>query len=121
MPVGKQVGEFSSKITSVTYGAQSAQINIDGTATGYGRVQATLTVDISEPGAKSGTCSSIISAYLDDGSIVGGHMQGMWENIGKHKWRVRGVNSTTEGRIFAVEAELELATDSFKGQLYEWS
>ena len=76
MAVGKQVGEFSMKTISVTYGVQNAQLNMDGTATGYGRVQATMTIEISEPGATSGPCSSIIAAYLDDGSIVGGNMQG---------------------------------------------
>ena len=121
MAVGKQIGEFTTKITSVTYGAQSAQLNTDGTATGFGRIQGTVTVDVSEPGATRGTCSAIISAYLDDGSILGGNMQGTWENSGKHQWRVRGVNSTTDGRTLAVEGEIDLATDSFNGTLYEWS
>ena len=118
MAVGKQIGDFSSKVTSVTYGAQSTQVNTDGTATGYGRVQATFTFE-GDPVATSGTCSGIVAAYLDDGSIVGGNIQGKWEEAGKHTWRGRGINTATDGNTMAIEGELGL--DSFNGTLYEWS
>ncbi len=121
MAIGKEIGEFSYKATSVTYGVQNVQANLDGTATGFGRVQGTLTIQISEPGAKSGTCSAIFTAYLDDGSIIGATFQGTWENAGKHKWRLHGINHTTDGRSFASDGEIDLATDSVTGKIYEWS
>jgi hypothetical protein len=33
MALGKQIGEFSYKVTSTTYSETSAQINLHGTAT----------------------------------------------------------------------------------------
>ena len=44
MALGKQSGEFSYKVTSTTYSETSAQINLHGTATGFGTVEGTMTV-----------------------------------------------------------------------------
>jgi hypothetical protein len=119
MALEKQIGEFSYKVTSTTYSETSAQINLHGTATGFGTVEGTMTVT-GEPGATSGKVSFRAAAFLDDGKIINGTGEGTWETVGKHKWRVRGINYV-DGRTFASDGELELATQSFSGKLYEWS
>ena len=119
MAVGKEIGEFSYKVTSATYGDVSVQVNLHGTATGFGTVQGTLTVT-GEPGATSGKASFRASAFLDDGKIVNGTGEGTWETVGKHKWRIRGINYIA-GRTFASDGELELATQSLSGKIYEWN
>ena len=119
MAVGKQIGEFSYKVTSATYGETSVQINLHGTATGFGTVEGTLTVR-GEPGATSGTCTFRAAAYMDDGKILNGTGEGTWETVGKHKWRIRGVNYV-DGRTFASDGIAELATQSLSGTIYEWN
>jgi len=119
MPVGKAIGEFSYKVTSTTYRETSVQINLHGMATGFGTVEGTMTVT-GEPGATSGKVSFCAAAFLDDGKIQNGTGEGTWETVGKHKWRIRGINYV-DGRTFASEGELELATQSLSGTNYEWN
>ena len=119
MALGQPMGEFSYKVTSATYSDTGVQINLDGTVTGYGRVQGTLTVT-GEPGATSGKASFRATAFLDDGKLINGSGEGTWETVGKHKWRIRGVNYVG-GRTIASDGELELATQSLQGKIYDWN
>jgi HEAT repeat protein len=86
---------------------------------GFGTVEGTMTVT-GEPGARSGKVSFRAAAFLDDGKIINGTGEGTWETVGKHKWRIRGINYV-DGRTFASDGELELATQSFSGKIFEWS
>ena len=121
MAVGKQMGEFSFKATSVTYEETSTRVNLHGSATGFGTVQGTLTFTASAPDATSGKCNWRGVGYLDDGKTIAGSAEGTWETVGKHKWRIRGINYLTDGRTFVSDGEADLATQSYKGKLYEWS
>ena len=90
MTVGKAVGEFSFTSTSVTLsttpdGGTSSQVNLEGTASGYGAVLGTMTFFAAEPGAKSGTTSWTGSGYLDNGDTVGGIGHGVFQESGTHK------------------------------------
>jgi hypothetical protein len=118
MAIGKEMGNFSFKVTSVTYGDASAQVNLHGSATGFGTVEGTLTF-MGEPGAKSGTCSWRGTAYMDNGETKGGTAEGSWETVGKHKWRVRGLNRLADGQTFLSDGEVDLASQSYNGKLYE--
>jgi hypothetical protein len=127
MALGKESGEFSFKVTSTTFSETGAaerggfhvQINLLGTATG-GTVEGTLTLT-GEPGAKSGTGSFRGANFLDDGNIISGTGEGTWETVGKHKWRIRGINYRSDGSTVASDGELVLATQSYQGKLYEWN
>ena len=125
MALGKLMGEYSFKATSNTYtpgpgSAITQQINYRGTVTGQltGVAEGTLTV-VAEPSAKSGNWSWCGASYLDNGDIVGATAQGTWEPSGKHKWRLRGSASFSDGRITATEGEADLET--LAGKLSEWS
>jgi hypothetical protein len=127
MAVGKQLGEFALKATSLTYTATetggSIQGNFEGTAKGEGLtgpVLGTLTSG-GAPGAKSGTCSWVGTSYLDNGEETHAKGEGTWESIGTHKWRIRGINYLSDGRTVASDGEIVLATRSFTGTLFEWS
>ena len=47
--------------------------------------------------------------------------EGTWQETGKHQWRIRMINQTSDGQIFAADGRLDLATRSFSGKLIEWS
>jgi hypothetical protein len=127
MALGKPLGEFSLKSTSLTYTATgsggSVQGNFEGTAKGEGLsgpVLGTL-IAVGAPGAKSGTCSWVGTSYLDNGEEVEAKGEGTWEKTGAHRWRIRGINYLSDGRTIASDGMIELATRSFTGTLYEWS
>ena len=127
MAIGKNLGEFALKSTSLTYSATetggTVQGNFEGTAKGEGLsgpVLGTLTA-VGAPGAKSGTCSWAGTSYLNNGEEVNGKGEGTWEKTGTHKWRIRAVNYLSDGRTIASDGEVDLATRSFTGTLFEWS
>lgn len=120
MALGKELGEFSFKITSVTYAEDgSAYLSVDGTATRYGTVLGTIIVK-GEPGATSGTAKWIGEGFLDDGSVVRGTGDGTFEEIGKHVWRTRLVISVSDGATFASDGKIDLASRSYSGKNLDW-
>ena len=119
MAIGKAMGEFSLKVTSVTYGETGPQVNVHGTATGFGTVEGTLTFLGEAAGAKSGQSRWRAVAYLDNGETVDVAAEGTWEVVGTHKWRVRMLNRLSDGQTLFSDGEAELATQSFNGTLYE--
>jgi len=122
MAIGKQIGEFTLKAITSTYALEgnSVQVNLDGTATGYGTVLGTLTFR-GEPGAKSGMLSWRGQGFLDNGANVAGFGEGTWEESGKHKWRTRLVVATTDGNVHASDGVLDLGTRTLSGKMLEWS
>ena len=124
MAVGKEIATFSLKSTSLTYAIDGAgQANFEGTVQGEGLTGAVLgTLHIAgEPGAKNGTCTWVGSVYLENGEETTGTSQGTWEKSGTHKWRIRGILSLSDGRTQLSDGELELATRTYTGKLYDWS
>jgi len=122
MAIGKEIGDFSFKSTSTSYAEDGSgvQIDLDGTATGYGTVLGTLSLR-SEPGAKAGSCSWRGQGFLENGEIVVGAGEGNWEEIGKHQWRTRMVVTTSDGGTHASDGQLDLASRTLKGKMLEWS
>ena len=122
MAIGKEIGEFSVKVTSTTYAEEggSVQINVEGTATGYGTVLGTLTLR-GEPGAKLGSLSWRGQGFLEDGDNLASTGQGTWEEIGKHKWRTRLIVTNSKGECHGSDGHLDLATRTLTGKMLEWS
>lgn len=122
MALGKKIGDFSFKMTSVSYGGEDAivEINCDGTADGFGTVLGTLTL-CGEPGGKSGPARWRGDGFLESGEVVQAVGSGTWEELGKHQWRTRMVISVSDGQTFASDAKLDLASRSFTGVNLEWS
>src|SRR5690242_3557809 len=108
MALGKQTGQYSGKLTSLTLGpgpgnAMTGQANIEGTISGE-RGEGTYALThhvVMESGAKSGTWTQYGFATMKDGTSLGFRAQGTWEPSGKHKWRLRGSANFSDGRIAA--------------------
>ena len=122
MAKGKELGEFSLKSTSLTLspgpaGSTLIQGNFEGTATGFGAVLGTAAF----VGGKSGTFSYCGGAYLDNGDTNSATGTGTYESIGKHRWSTVGLLQTADGQALVSEGEIDLATRSWKGKLFEKS
>lgn len=116
----KELGATSLKVTSVTYGDTTAQVNLQGPSALGGTIQVTLTVK-GEPGAQNGSVSTRGARFKEDGTIVNAVGEGAWTTVGKHKWRIRQVVCASDGGVLLVDGELDLATLSLNGKTYEWS
>ena len=120
MALGKEVGEFSLKVTSVIHEETSAHWNVQGVGTSGGTVQATLTFT-GGADAERGAMSGRGVVFMKDGTRMNNVGQGIWNTVGQHKWRVRMLNSRSDGRISLLDGELDLATLSWQAKAYEWS
>jgi len=123
MASGKAIGEFSFKAITATHspgpaGSVLNQVNWEGTATGFGAVFSTVTY---VGGPKNGTFSECGTAYLDNGDGLNGIGQGTYESKGKHQWRTESFMQLSDGRRIRGEGEMNLASRSWKGTLYEMS
>jgi hypothetical protein len=123
MASGKQIGEFSFKAITIgnspgPAGSVLIHVNWEGTASGFGAVFVTTTY---VGGAKSGTYGDSATAYLDNGDGLQSIGQGTYESTGKHQWRTAGFMQISDGRRIASEGEIDLASRSYKGKIFEMS
>jgi hypothetical protein len=121
MASGKAIGEFSFKAITSTHtpgpaGSVLAQVNWEGTAAAFGTVFATTTY---VGGPKGGTFSTSGAAYLDNGDALTSAGQGTYESIGKHRWRTESFVQISDGRRLRGEGEIDLASRSWKGTIFE--
>ena len=124
MASGKPIGEYSLKMVTFTATPGSAgspliQVNWEGTATGFGAVFGTATYAGSPP--KGGTFSWCSVGYLDNGDALSAIGQGTYESTGKHQWRTQGFFQVSDGRRLTSEGEVDLASRSWKGKMFEMS
>jgi hypothetical protein len=121
MASGKQIGEFSFKfITMINSpgpaGSVLKQATWEGTATGFGAVFSTVTY---VGGPKNGTFSDCGTAYLDNGDELSGIGQGTYESTGKQRWHTEMFMQISDGRRITSEGEIDLASRSWKGKIFE--
>jgi hypothetical protein len=121
MAKGKSIGEFSFKFTTLANIAGPAgsvinQFTWEGTATGFGAVFSTTT---SVGGPKDGTFSEVASAFLDNGDGASAIGQGTYESSGKNRWRTLDHIQLSDGRRITSEGEVDLASRSWKGTMFE--
>jgi hypothetical protein len=124
MALGKQIGEFSLKTTSLTLtpgpgGSVLVQGNFEGTSATFGAILRTGT--FVSAGAKSGTFSVCAAAYLENGDSLTGNGQGTFESIGRHQWRTQELMHISDGRTFDIEGEMNLAERAWTGKIFERS
>lgn len=126
MAIGEAAGEFSLTSTGITVtanpnGGGTNQVNVEGTATGYGTVIGTLTFQSDSPDADGGICTWTGQGYLEDGTTVGGAGQGVFNALGNHKWRVRLLMQITNGSVLVTDGEISLDGRSYQGTIHEWT
>ena len=127
MGIADTTGEFNYSITSSTYERQTSGgvhvvINVEGPVTGYGVVNGTLTLVVPAPGAQGGPGSFTGASFLDSGEVVGLTGDGYWQQLdGEQKWRVRGINLSTNGQVSVSDGTIALAERSFSGTFNDWT
>jgi hypothetical protein len=119
----KPVGEFSFKFITITCtpgpaGSVLNQVTWEGTASGFGAVFTTVTF---VGGPKSGSYSECGTAFLDNGDGLSGIGQGTYESTGKQRWHTEMFMQISDGRRITSEGEIDLASRSWKGKLFEMS
>lgn len=122
MALGKAVGDYDLKMTSVDHSEDGNSItcNFEGPATGFGTVLGTLIFKGAAPD-KGGSCSWRSQAFLDDGEQTQGTGEGTWDEVGKHQWRVRLLIRISDGQVIASDGNLDLASRKLAGKILEWS
>jgi hypothetical protein len=116
---GKQIGEFSFNITSLTFSAGPndtvmIQVNCEGQAPG-GTVALTLACT---PG-KSGRYTAFGANYQDNGDIITTKGMGTFESSGINRWRTQADVTRSDGSTIHTEGEMELASRTWKGKVFE--
>ena len=124
MPIGKEVGSFSTNSTSITKGVDSAgnhtfALNLEGTVTGDWNGTVLVTLTCTTPDFKSGTFTTDAAAYLEDGNVITASGNGVIAALGGHRWRLNGVERISDGSRDAFEGEIDLASRSYNGKMYE--
>ncbi len=128
MAQGKQTGDYLGRTTSTTISpgpgnAITLQANVEGTASlerGESTYALTYSVEM-EPEAKSGTYSQCGVVSMKDGTRLGFRAQGTWEESSAGKISNQGTGQFSDGTTYATEFEVDLATRTWTGKLYESS
>ena len=126
MALKKPIGDFSFTSRGVTVSAPDAggggslKVDYEGPATGYGFVASTMTFNVAEPGAKSGTVTANNVAWMDNGDSMSGVASGFFNSSGVNTWRVRSMVIVSDGTILLSDGEISLADRTYKGKMYAW-
>ena len=96
--------------------------NLEVTASGFGQINGTMTLLTPGPGATGGKVKFTGAAFMDSGEVIGVTGEGCWEQLdGEQKWRMRGINMTSNGSVILSDGTLDLATRSYNGTMNEWT
>ena len=121
-------GEFSLEMKGQTTESIDNGVrlmsNWEGTATGFGAVFGTLTVDLSfdDVAATSGTCRWVAVAFLPDGGRDAGTAEGTWtQHAGRNAWSMTLTGTSASGQKIRSEGEINLGNRSWTGTLSDAS
>ena len=124
MPVGKELGSFESKFTSVkTVEISGDQIVTEGDYMGKvsGELSGTVTGTATFSGTNErGTMTTLSVGYLDSGGVLPGKGQGVYWSDGSGKWQTRGAFMLPEGMLVG-EGQITLSNGEFtwSGKVFE--
>lgn len=124
MAVGKEIGLFDMKSTSITLEANkgkvtAAQVNFEGDISGEFSCTALATMTIQSSDGKDGTYKISARCFMKNGEIVDAVGEGKTTSTGGQKWTVAGVADVSDGRSAAVKGEIDLAKRSYTGRMFE--
>ena len=118
-------GEFSLEMKGQAQESIANGIRLishwEGTATGFGAVFGTLTVDLSSDdiAATSGTCRWVAVGFLPDGGRDGGTAEGTWtQHAGRNAWSLSLTGSSANGQKIRSEGEIDLISRSWTGKMF---
>jgi hypothetical protein len=124
MPTAKEIAAFDMQRTSIKVmpepgGGRSFELNLEGKVTGAWTGTALCTMSVKSDDFKTGTYSITVAGYLDSGGTVTAIGSGTLKALGGHKWLLRGNDITSDGHSTSTEGELDLASRSYKGKVFE--
>lgn len=126
MALGKQIGQYSVKmvvnrILDVSGDNVISEISWEGEVTGGELAGTVMLTGESEGTNEGGTYTTRVSGFLASGGTVNGTGGGSFELIGPARWRTRGVDRLSNGQTVATEGEVDLASRTWSGKIFEWS
>ena len=126
--MAEPVGEFSLRMANNSFatgadGTVVGTVDFEGTADGFGTVLGTLTVPLTEPGAKRGSCKWTGQAFPDDRPWLLSSGEGTWEQVeGEHRWKMSfPLVTISDGTRLSSTGEIDLPTRTFSGQMFDAS
>ncbi len=122
MPLGKEIGAFSSTATALRMTAvdgpnRTIEGSFEGTTTG--EVAGTLLRTITFSGDDEGGSYTGCGAAFTAGDTVHGEEQGVYMRTGAGVWATRGVVRLSTGQTIVLEGEVTLATRVWDGKSFE--
>ena len=122
MGFGKEIGDYSLTSKGMTLIDESVFTeNWEGTANIDGAA-ATVIASLEANGDETGGEFELrVSAFVADGTVLRSRTHGTYEPSGGLKWRTRTIDHLSDGRTTAGEGEVDLATRSWKGKIFEWT
>ncbi len=124
MTVGKEIGEFDMKTTSITFEPGkgdylTAPINFAGDAPGEIECRALATMTVESRNGKDGDYKICARCFLADGEILDAAGEGKTLLDGKHNWQVAGIAEVAGQRTWAVQGTIDLEKGAFVGKMFE--
>lgn len=122
MALGKQIGEFSLKSQGMTVIDEN---NISENWEGAGQLEGragTVMCSLHANGDETGGKIDIrVGVFFEGGGMMRNQAQGTYTASGAGRWSTRTVDRLEDGRTIAGEGEVDLASRTWKGKIFEWS
>jgi hypothetical protein len=120
------IGTFETKHTGNTYsrtaeGHLVINAHFEGAGTGFDAVFGTLTLtqELSEASATSGTCTWTGQSFQTDGTTLGTLGDGTWEQLpGESKWKVVFNGEVSNGDRLRTEGVIDLPARLYTGSIF---
>lgn len=124
MAVGRELGTFDMKSTSVTLvpgkgDFLTLHINYEGSATGEIECEAIATMTVESADGKDGKYSISARCFMTDGRIPDATGQGKTVLESDHIWTVAGITEVAGWRGWAIQGKINLGDRSFVGKMLE--
>ena len=122
--MSEPLGDFAHRHMGTSYSAREGGVvsesDWEGVATGYGAIFGSLIVDVPD-GATGGSVQWVGQAFPEDGAFLNASGKGTWEQVeGAHRWTISiPVLEVSNGDRLRCEGQIDLATRTFTGQMYE--
>jgi len=124
MAVGREIGQFEMKYTSVTLepgksGSVTLHVNFEGSSSGEFECEALATMTVDSRDGKDGDYKVSARCFMADGDIVDANGQGKTNYGEDHTWAVAGITEVSGERAYAIQGHINLKDRSFVGKMFE--
>ena len=124
MAVGKEIGVFDMRSTSVTLVPgkgilTTTQVNYEGDITGDFASKCYATMTLESRDGKQGKYTICGRWFLEQGGYIDGFGEGETTGAGGAEWQCVGHARMSNDVSFAVTGEIDFAKQTFYGKLFE--